>query len=241
VLICSSILGDFAANYHRERLLGQAISSQGHGSIRFHYAGEGNSQGDRRLMSFESMCDDARAVMEYCSSLGFDRFGLLGTRIGALVSAAVIASQPSVPLAFWEPITNPLAFIADAQRAKKMSRLTQTKEERPSQTPSSASENGVIDILGYDVHPTLIRSLEGMDLVSNLGSLTRPIFIARFRSEKLEKDDLAEALVSRGFPVKTAHYGLSESWWFDRMTTLESGDLVVNTAAWLAAALADAL
>ena len=240
VLLCSSIFGDFTANYHRERLLGQAISSNGYGVIRFHYAGEGNSQGDRQKMSFGSLCDDARAVMDHGSSSGFNRFALLGTRIGALVAAAVISSTPSAPLALWEPVADPLGFVGDAQRAKRMSQMTQAKDAHSSQWRTELEEKGVIDLLGYDLYPELVKSLEGLDLLDLLGPLTRPVFIARFRGGDVQKDDLAEALASRGFSVDTARFGLAESWWFEAQSTLDSNDLYGTTTAWLSTALGEA-
>lgn len=240
VLICSSIFGDFTANYHRERLLGQAISSTGHGVIRFHYAGEGNSHGDRQTMTLESLCDDARAVMEHGSSIGFDRFALLGTRIGAFVAATVISSMPAAPLAFWEPVVDALRFVGDAQRAKRMSQMTQAPDGPMSKWRTELDKNGVLDLLGYDVYPEMVKSLEQVDLVDRLGPQIRPIFIARFRGGDGERDDLAEAFAARGFPVKTRRFDLAESWWFEAQSTLDSNDLYGATTAWLSSALSGA-
>jgi len=241
VLICSSIFGDFTANYHRERLLGQAISSKGHAVMRFHYAGEGNSHGDRHTMTLESLCDDARAVMEHGSSIGFDRFALLGTRIGAFVAATVISSMPAAPLAFWEPVVDALRFVGDAQRAKRMSQMAQAADIRTSQWRTELDKNGVLDLLGYDVYPEMVKSLEGVDLVERLGPQIRPIFIARFRGGDGERDDLAEAFIARGFPVKTGHFDLAESWWFEAQSTLDSNDLYGATTDWLSTALSGAV
>ena len=238
VLICSSIFGDFTANYHRERLLGQAISANGHAVMRFHYAGEGNSHGDRQTMTLETLCDDARAVMEHGSSIGFDRFALLGTRIGALVAATVISSKPAASLAFWEPVVDAQRFVGDAQRAKRMSQMAQAADSRMSQWQTELEQNGVLDLLGYDVYPEMVKSLEGVDLVERLGPQIRPIFIARFRGGAGERDHLAEALAARGFPVRTGHFGLAESWWFEAQSTLDSNDLYGATTDWLSTTLA---
>ena len=238
VMICSSIFGDFAANYHRERLLSEAISSSGHGAIRFHYAGEGNSHGDRRIMTFESMCEDADTVMEYAHSMGFTKFGVLGTRVGGLVAAAIVSSKRSVPLALWEPVADPLRLISEAQRARRISQMAQFIDVQTSQWRTELVERGVIDLLGYDVHPELVESLGRVDLLTILGSITRPVFIARFRGGLGERDDVAQTLIGRGFSVDVGQYGLAESWWFDRDTTVESRDLHAATTAWLSAALA---
>lgn len=240
VLVCSSVFGDFTANYHRERLLGRTLPSHGHGVIRFHYAGEGNSQGERRDMTFSSLCDDAHAVLDHAVSLGFSEFAVLGTRLGALVAAATVASMPSVPLALWEPVSDPLRFIADAQRAKRISRTAQGAGGEATDWRQELERNGVLDLLGYDVYPPLIDSLKDVDLLTTLGSLPRRVFIARFRSQTRARDPISDALVERGFAVESGIFGLAESWWFHNELVPESGDLIVATSAWLTTALAEA-
>ena len=130
VLICTSILGDFATNYHRERLLARALAAQGIGVVRFHYSGEGNSQGDRANMTFTSLCDDSNAVLDHARSLGFAHFAFLGTRLGAFVAAATVASADLIPLALWEPPTDPLRFITEAHRARRMSQVAQGESSK---------------------------------------------------------------------------------------------------------------
>jgi alpha/beta superfamily hydrolase len=240
VLVCSSVFGDFTANYHRERLLGRALISRGYGVVRFHYAGEGNSQGERRNMTFASLCDDARAVLKYAASLGFTQFALLGTRVGALVAAATVASMQSVPLALWDPVVDPLRFIGDAQRAKRMSQLAQDRSEQMIDWRQELERNGVLDLLGYDVYPPLVESFKDADLLGILGTQPRQVFIARFRGKAGARDPLAEALVDRGFSVQSGSYDLAESWWFQSELEPESGSLITATTAWLTSVLSHA-
>jgi hypothetical protein len=240
VLICSSVFGDFTANYHRERLLGRTLASHGLGVIRFHYAGEGNSLGERRDMTFSSLCDDSRAVLDHAMSLGFSEFALLGTRLGALVAAATVATMPSAALALWEPVSDPLRFITDAQRAKRISRMAQGAGGEADDWRQELERNGVLDLLGYDVYSPLIDSLKHIDLLTLLGSPPRRIFIARFRSQAGAKDSISDALAERGFSVQSGTFGLAESWWFHNELLPESGGLIGATSAWLASALAEA-
>ena len=237
VLICSSVFGDFTANYHRERLLGRALPPEGHGVVRFHYTGEGNSQGERRDMTFSSLCDDALAVWEHAVSLGFSEFAILGTRIGALVAAATVASMPSVPLALWEPVSDPLRFIADGQRAKRISRTAQGDGEEATSWREELEQNGLLDFLGYDVYPPLIDSLKDVDLLTAIGRQPRRVFVARFRGQTGGRDPISDALIERGFFVDSGTFGLAESWWFHNELVPESGDLIFATSAWLTGAL----
>jgi alpha/beta superfamily hydrolase len=240
VLVCSSVFGDFTANYHRERQFGRLLAQKGHGVIRFHYAGEGNSQGDRRDMTFGTLCDDARAVLDHASSLGFSTFGVLGTRVGALVAAATASVlPPSVPLAIWEPVDNPVRFVADAQRANRISKASQGGGEESGDWREELARNGVLHLLGYDIYAAMVESLEGVDLLSAIGNQTRPVLLARFRARSGASDPTFEALVNRGFSVDSGNYGLSESWWFHNEQAPETGDLITATVDWMSRALAE--
>jgi pimeloyl-ACP methyl ester carboxylesterase len=240
VLVCSPLFGEFAANYHRERQFGRLQALRGHGVIRFHYAGEGNSQGERRDMTFSSMCDDARAVLDHAESLGFSNFAVLGTRVGALVAAATVSALPSpVPLAIWEPVDDPLRFLDDAQRANRISMAAQGGGGEGGSWRHELERNGVLHTVGYDIYSAMVESLEGIDLVTALGTQTRAVFLARFRERAGSTDRIRDALVERGFSLRFGSYGLSESWWLHNERAPESGDLVTETVDWLSASLAE--
>ncbi len=234
VVICSSLFGDFTGHYHRERLLGQALAKAGHGVIRFHYAGEGNSEGDPSAMTFDSLCDDARAVIGHAESLGFKDFVLVGTRIGALVAAATVATWPSVPLVLWEPVTDPLVFFAQGYRAKRMSLVVNDRHPQATDWRQELEQNGVLDLFGYDVYPPLIQSLENVGLLAALGLEPRRMYIAGFQRGASTHAPTRAELTRRGFPVETADFDLSESWWFASEKVPRSGELISETAAWIA-------
>ena len=237
VLVCSSVFGDFVANYHRERTLGRALAARGQGVIRFHYAGEGNSQGERSDMTFSTLCADAEAVADHARALGFTRLAVLGTRLGSLVAAATVASMPSSPLALWEPVTDPLRFVSEAQRAKRISQVAQEGAGSQADWRQELRQNGMLDLLGYDVYSPMIDSLSHVDLLQIIGPVPRPVFIGRFRDKAEGKDPLLDSLIQLGFPVQAAGFGLSESWWFHDEFASESGDLISATSDWLVAAL----
>lgn len=233
VVICSSVFGDFLANYHRERTLARVLSLRGIGSIRFHYAGEGNSQGERRDMTFLTLCADAKAIVGHGMQSGFTHFALLGTRVGALVAAKIVASMPAVPLALWQPIIDPMRFFAEAHRAKRMSRLAQEDGDQAPDWQAELAKNGVLDLVGYDVYPAFIESIQTLSLPTLLGHQPRSVLIAHFSHQIGESGTLASELVERGFSVTNREFELSEAWWFDRETRPDSADLIPATAGWM--------
>jgi hypothetical protein len=241
VLVCSSVFGDFVANYNRERLIGRLLASRGHGVVRFHYSGEGNSQGKRQDMTFSTLCDDARAVLGHAESLGFSNIALLGTRVGALVAAATVSALPSsVPLAVWEPPKDPLRFLTEAQRANRMSRAAQGGAEGGANWRQELEQNGVVHLLGYDVYPPMVQSLENVDFLTALGTEPRSVMLARFAAKEGAVDPIRDGLVDRGFSLQYDSYGLTESWWFHSEKALESNNLITATVDWLNTALPDA-
>ncbi len=241
VLVCSSVFGDFVANYHRERLIGRLLASQGHGVVRFHYSGEGNSQGNRRDMTLATLCDDAQAVLDHAESLGFSKFAVLGTRVGAFVAAATVSALPSsVPLAIWEPLSDPLRFLAEAQRANRMSRAAQGGAGNGAANwRQELEQQGVVHLLGYDVYPAMVESLERVDFLTMLGTLPREVMLARFTAKEGAPDPIRDALVDRGFSIHSDSYGLAESWWFHSERAPEHNSLVGATVDWLSTALSE--
>jgi alpha-beta hydrolase superfamily lysophospholipase len=232
VVICSSVLGDFVSNYHRERQLGRALAAQGQAVIRFHYTGEGNSQGDRRDLTFESMCADAEAVLAHSETLSYSSLAVVGTRVGALVAAATVAKSPWVPLALWEPVTDPARFIQEAGRVRKMSSLSHQSTGAPSWREELAKHQ-VLDVLGYDLYPAFVESLGNVDLLTLLGTTSRQVLVARFGTATDSLESLAAALRARGMEVSTDSFGPQESWWLDKETVADSENLISATTAWL--------
>ncbi len=240
VVVCSGVFGDFMANYHRERALGRNLASRGIAVIRFHYIGEGNSDGDRSEMTFTTLCENTRAILEYAESLGFTDFGLVGSRVGALVAAQAASWLPTVPLVLWEPITDPIRYLTEGQRAKKMSQVARSESAASAASTdwrAELNEQGVIDLLGYDIHLNFVESFEGVDLSSSLGRHGGPILLARFHGSAANRDRLMEDLSSDGRSVDRVFFDVAEPWWFDRETRPESGELLPATTRWLEANL----
>jgi hypothetical protein len=234
VVVCSSVLADFTANYDRERALGLAVAARGHGAIRFHYAGEGNSEGERRDMTLTTMGDDAAAILDHARSLGFDRFAMMGTRIGALVAARAATASGAAPLALWEPVHDPQRFLVEARRADRISRASRGDDEPSGDWRRELDSAGRLDLIGYDVYQPMMDSLAGVRLVDLLGASPRPVLLASFRTREGINEPIYDGLVAAGFPVDRRTYGLNESWWFHSAEEArDHGGLVEDTADWL--------
>jgi hypothetical protein len=233
VIICSSVLGDFVANYHRERLLGLQLAARGHCVFRFHYAGEGNSFGDRELMTFETMSADADAVTEFALGFALERLAVVGTRVGALVAGSLVRRHPPMPLALWEPVSNAARFLQEAGRARRMSQLARESDAAGSSWREELATKGVLDVLGYDIHAGFVTSLEGVDLVDLLDEKPTRIFVGRFGGQPDRADPLADRLRQAGHNVTRAASSSLPAWWMDSEAVDESSDLIGATCDWL--------
>lgn len=234
VVICSSIFADFTNNYHREQRLGRELASSGFGVVRFHYTGEGNSGGERSDMTFDSLCDNAKAVLEYAQTVGFSTLAVVGTRLGAAVAAKSIVSSPKAPLVMWEPVREPLGLINEGHEWADLHRRINTATTGEAESwEDELSRLGVLDLIGYDVYSPLVDSLGSVDLLAILGHESRPVFIGDFRSSTDAVSQLATTLTQRAFDVTRETYELNEAWWLKRDNIPETGALISDTVAWL--------
>lgn len=236
VVVCSSILGEFEANYHRERLLASALADSGIAVVRFHYSGEGNSFGSRESMSLESMTNDGRAVISHVSQLGYERRAYVGTRVGCFVAGALSVTDPDAPLVFWEPVDEGSTVVREAKRKRRMSHLTQAAVSSPPSLDEETAPDGTIDLFGYDVYPPLLESLDRVRLSDVLSSPARPIFVARFGLSNA-KDPVPAILSAQGFTADLATFDISEAWWYQSEHEPDIGGLVTKTAEWIVASL----
>jgi hypothetical protein len=235
VVICSSILGEFEANYHRERLLAKALADSSIAVARFHYAGEGNSTGDRASMTLASMIEDARAVVSHMNALGYEVRAYVGTRVGCLIAATLTNSDNNAPLVLWEPVEQGSHLVRDAERKRRMSGLSRATSSVPS-PPRRVGDTGLVELFGFDVPASLLEDLDEAKLMDVLANYDMRIFMGRF-GRLGDTDPFAERLRASGFAVDVVGFGFTEAWWYQSEREPESGNLIVSTVEWLMSVL----
>ena len=211
VVICSPLYAEFLTNYRREVDFARALTEQGHAVARFHYMGTGNSEGDAADPSFPNLVADglsaARALVE---ASGAERTAFLGTRLGALVAAALAEQHPGAPLVAWEPITVD-RYLRDALMARKMSGVTTQSNTVTDATEPTPERH---DVLGHDLPATWSEEFRS-DLAAHLGE-PRPVLLVQLSPRPdpgPEQQRLQTVLAERGFDVSTHHSPMGDSWW----------------------------
>jgi hypothetical protein len=249
VVICSSLQAEFLRNYRREVLLARRLAAAGFVVQRFHYRGTGNSDGETRDVTFESMVSDALVVAEQTRRTS-GAVAFVGTRVGTLVAAAAAARLDGVPLALWEPVLDTEGYFRDAFRGgrihelKKGVRGPRTREDQIEEL----RRTGSIDVLGYSIDLPLYESALGRTLEIEAGDRSRPVLLVEVsRREELPSEHaaLVRRWEERGFAVTTHVVTAAiEPWWFVGGRTQDeehsiATELVATTTDWLVANISE--
>lgn len=242
VVICPSVHAEFLRNYRKEALLARRLSAAGVAVQRFHYRGTGNSEGRPEDVSFATMCEDARdAASQLRARSGVGEVAFLGTRLGALVSAAASSDEPVI---LWEPSVSGARYFREAFRARMVRELklgagTQVSGDT---LVEELRSTGSLDVLGYLVHLALYDSTVDLTLADAVGPSARPVLLVQVakRTElRPEYESLVHRWAGAGFAVDTRLVSEDESWWYvgedwkPDEERAETTALVEVTASWL--------
>jgi pimeloyl-ACP methyl ester carboxylesterase len=244
LVICSSLRAEFETNYRREILLGRALAARGIAVHRFQYRGTGNSDGDTRLVTFDSMQLDAHAATaRFLETTGLDRVAFMGTRLGGTVAAAVASTHDDAPIVLWEPVTDAVKYYRQIFRTRSMWSVHGSDDEGPSTSAMDEFRTaGSIDIVGYPIDSNLYDSVVTHDLADELGTGPRPVLLVQLGGRGNLKRDLARLVdtwTAAGPDVAAEVVDEDESWWLEHpgerqeKRTMNSSPAIDVTVEWL--------
>lgn len=239
VISCPSVHAELIKSYRKDVLLARALAAAGIATIRFHYRGEGNSEGSGLELNLDDMIaavDEARA--EISKRTGAVRFGYHGTRLGSFPAAAAAEVDAGAPLVLWAPLLDTDAFLREVFRTHYIAALK--GEEKPEPTDrmiERVKEDGQIELLGHAISRDFYLSLEGrrLDAYQPKGSA---VMLTPYGPQNL--DELATAWDAAGVDVSVFEGSSEEAWWLAGDATKPEDDqervvtLVESTAAWFA-------
>lgn len=248
VVICPSLHAEFTRNYRTEILLARALARQGLASIRPHYRGHGQSRGNATHMTYRSLIDDARAAAEFLRNWSDVReVAFVGCRVGAFPASA-LAGEESAPVALWEPVLEWSLFIREAKRVIATRDLSASHDPVARDTSGSTqATDGILDLLGYPIHPALMQSFAGRGLGEEFRSGQSPVFLLQVGREPDLRGgyrSFVTELRERGHPVETALVSGDAGWWFrgtrqdrDESERMRAG-IITSISDWLVSASA---
>jgi hypothetical protein len=215
VVICSPFQAEGVAIYRKEVLLARALVKRGLAVQRFHYLGTGNSTGDDADIDLESLVRNSRAAADNIAQLsGQDRVAFVGTRLGAVVATA--AAPPTAPLVLWEPVIDTRRYFRDVLRSNLMRDLKQQRTGGPTtaQLIETLEKEGVVDVLGYEIHASFYRSMLEADVFSDVAKEPRPILVVDLTSGPAAFEKQVAEWRDAGSPVDTFSVPEGTAWWF---------------------------
>ena len=148
LLVCYPYGQEYMITHRALRTLSVNMARAGVPSMRFDYAGTGDSAGE--TFSFATGVDNTVAAAQQLAELsGMDRIKLVGLRLGAAI--AVQASQRIANIAhisLWDPVIDGSVYI---------NQLTQHGMEDP-------DNNGTLWVNGYPITPSAQQELRAIDI-----------------------------------------------------------------------------
>jgi pimeloyl-ACP methyl ester carboxylesterase len=192
--------------YRQEVLAARAAAARGFPVLRYHARGHGDSAGSAADVTLASLVADARAAADEARRRsGRMRVVWLGVRLGALLAA--VAGGPgsgrddAAGFVLWEPAAKPADFFRQQLRTLLFSRVAggQKPDATVDQLLERIEEEGSVDVLGYSLQRTLLRSFDGASLEASLAGCGVPVLLVQVQARaKLSPAHaaLAEALGS---------------------------------------------
>jgi len=239
VVICSSTHAELLKSYRLEVVLARELAARGFAVQRFHYKGEGNSEGDVSELTLPAMVDAARqATSRIVDNAGTEELVFVGVRLGAYPATILAAEFDGTPLVFWDPVLDTNRFMKDALRSHAIAAIKgETKPESAKQTLQRLDRDGSIDLLGYDIRSAFHSSIKGKKL-SDYSPEGSDVLVVPFGN--LDIEPLAQAWANKGIPLATLDKADGAAWWLVEDVTenrMKRGEnLAARTADWIAAA-----
>jgi alpha-beta hydrolase superfamily lysophospholipase len=175
--------------YRQEVLAARAVAARGFPVLRYHARGHGDSAGSSADATLASLVTDARAAADEARRRsGRARVLWLGVRLGAVVAA--VAGGPgsgrddAAGFVLWEPAERPADFFRQQLRTLLFSRVAggQKPDATVDQLLERIEQEGSVDVLGYLLQKTLIRSFDGVTLDAALAGCGLPVLLAQVQA-----------------------------------------------------------
>jgi pimeloyl-ACP methyl ester carboxylesterase len=229
--------------YRQEVLAARAAAARGFPVLRYHARGHGDSGGSSADVTLDSLVTDARAAAdEALRRSGRDRLVWLGVRVGALIAgvAGGVGSGREDALAFvlWEPVASPADFFRQQLRTLLFSPVA--GGHRPDATVDQLlgrlETEGRLDVLGYTLQRSLVRSLGTASLAPTLAGGRARVRLAQVEARARlapAHARLVAALEDAGTDVATALVQEEPGYQLMSNPAWESDALTRVTLEWL--------
>lgn len=159
VISCHGMLSDRRGAKHV--LLCERMAQAGIGSLRFDFAGRGESEGDLMELSYSGEVRDLLAAVEHLAGLGMRRCGVFGSSMGGAVALLSAAREQRIAA---------VATIAAVAHPGEV-------ESRYPEACAGWRERGYIDLHGARLGSGFLEDAAQHDVASATSILTAPVLV----------------------------------------------------------------
>lgn len=172
LLICYPYGQEYMITHRALRTLSINMARAGVPSMRFDYAGTGDSAGETFALA-KAVENTVTAAHQLADLSGMDRIKIVGLRLGAAIAALASQRIGNVAhLTFWDPVINGNDYLQE---------LTQHGRNDP-------ANNDTLWVHGYPFTPILQQELKAIDIqAANLEKLSSVQFILSQTNAKADK------------------------------------------------------
>lgn len=183
VLLCQPLGIEATCIYYTYGLLADQLAGLGLAVLRFDYDGTGDSAGSEsdpdRVSAWLGSLAQATDLLH---SLGAEKIGMVGIRMGALLCAQEAARRADLhALVLWDPCLSGRSFLREQQLLHRLGDLN----------PGSSAAPGALDIPGIRFSPETVADLKTLDLTEGTGTLADEVLVllppGRTRPPALER------------------------------------------------------
>jgi hypothetical protein len=166
----------------KHTMLAGALAERGIGTVRFDFAGRGESEGDMMELSYTSEMEDLDAAIEYLSSLGALRVGAFGSSMGGGVVLLTAARDERIAV---------IATLAAVAHPAEI-------ESHYPKACAGWRDRGFIDLPGGRVGSALLEDALEHDIVAAVRVIRAPAMIVHGLADEVvptsDAHDIASAM-----------------------------------------------
>jgi len=227
--------------YRQEVLAARAAAALGYPVLRYHARGHGDSAGSSADVTLPALVADARAAADLAlRRSGRTRVLWLGVRLGALVAALAggpnSGREDAVGFVLWEPVGSPTEFFRQQLRTLLFSRVAggQKPDATVDQLLGRLEQEGSLDVLGYTLQRSLVRSFDGATLAAALAGCRVPVLLAQVQARaRLAAPHAALVEALAGAPVNVVLVREEPGYQLMSNPAWDSDELTRVTREWL--------
>ena len=179
VICCHGMLATKDGLKHQE--LAESLARRGLTTLRFDFAGRGESDGDVFDLTYTHEIEDLRAALAFLAGRGIERFAIFGSSMGGSVALLTAAEDERVEA------------VATVAAVAYPDRLV----ERYPEDTADWREQGYIEISGHRISSRFIEDARGYSVLREVGKMSIPLLIMHGLDDRVvpvaDADDIAAA------------------------------------------------